>query len=118
MDFPTGSGISVMPPRSPLGGLVRTRTAGPGGARKTQRPGAEAAPAVAPCAAGIRGSPGMAAAKFLQGTNVARRVFWRADRGAEVHHRLREIAGPLDRHHGGSLGPDFGPCRWQRREDQ
>ncbi len=92
-------GTSVMPPSRPFGGRVRTSTHAVGAHDDEGRAAAQRAfRASAPCAETFRVAARARRAAVRPGTERAGRLLRRADGGAEVHQRLREIAGAALRH--------------------
>ena len=89
-------GTSVMPPSRPLVGALAQQDR----AVAAHRDEGRAAPqrlvaSSAPCSGKRSGSPSRKRARNRRAAGRAcRRPLRRADRGAEIHHRLREIAGP------------------------
>ena len=107
-------GTSVMPPSRPFSGRVRTSTCP--SARSDDERRAVAHPAfdlrrLARKRLGVAARAGHASVH--PGTDAAGRLLRRADRCAEVHHRLGEIAGAALRHQRLGARADFGLGRRQ-----
>ena len=99
-----------MPPSSPLGGRLRSSTAPSlATARRPCRGASACRPWARGAAALRRGLVRLRlAVASIEGTDDAARVARRADRGAEIHHRLRIVAGALLRHQFGGAHVDLG----------
>ena len=110
---------SVMPPSSPLAGRVRTSTAPSGPLH--HRHGAE------PARIDLLGqlarierlrAGGAGRAERRQGADRAGGRLRRADRGAEIHRSLGEVARPAPRHQRRRQSADLGPGRRDGRLDR